>query len=373
MSWAWTAIGAGIGSIFGGELGILVGGGIGRYIDENLKYDEDINGLNDYEATTLEQTCAKIVIIFLTEFLKDTGKSCNSTELKFIEEIGVEISSYYSSKNTLSREKIWTVISECLANSESRISEIITLCSKEPNICFLLLDSAWRFAIKDNLIEEKELLWIEAFANEAGITESDYYTCMFPYIRLTYNTVEEDNAYATLGIQQNATLPEIKQIYKELATKYHPDKHHNADTILKELAEEKFKQVNNAYLVLLSKNEPVLWGASKNSFELVKACENLIVRCFYCLQQNRLPNNKHLDSARCPRCQRLLLFEHESASEILLSVKEKFHKKTHENISSDLETFSTYKDYINWFNLANPTKNPFTEEKFYSSMRYKKI
>ena len=53
--------------------------------------------------------------------------------------------------------------------------------------------------------------------------------------------------YETLGLERTATEKEIKQAYRKLARKHHPDLHQgNA----KKAAEEKFKQINEAYEVL---------------------------------------------------------------------------------------------------------------------------
>lgn len=48
-----------------------------------------------------------------------------------------------------------------------------------------------------------------------------------------------------LGIRDGASQEEIKQAYRELAKKYHPDKY--ADNPLKDLAEEKMREINEAY------------------------------------------------------------------------------------------------------------------------------
>lgn len=51
--------------------------------------------------------------------------------------------------------------------------------------------------------------------------------------------------YEVLGVSPNATDEEIKHAYRELSRKYHPDA--NQNNPLKDLAEEKFKQVQDAY------------------------------------------------------------------------------------------------------------------------------
>jgi curved DNA-binding protein len=57
--------------------------------------------------------------------------------------------------------------------------------------------------------------------------------------------MEYKDYYKTLGLDKNATEQQIKSAYRKLAMKYHPDK-----TKGDKAAEEKFKEINEAYEVL---------------------------------------------------------------------------------------------------------------------------
>jgi len=50
--------------------------------------------------------------------------------------------------------------------------------------------------------------------------------------------------YEVLGVNRNASAEELKSAFRSLARKYHPDMNKEAD------AEEKFKEINEAYAVL---------------------------------------------------------------------------------------------------------------------------
>ena len=51
--------------------------------------------------------------------------------------------------------------------------------------------------------------------------------------------------FKALGVSPSATDEEVKEAYRSLAKKYHPDQY--ADSPLKELADEKMKEINEAY------------------------------------------------------------------------------------------------------------------------------
>jgi len=62
--------------------------------------------------------------------------------------------------------------------------------------------------------------------------------------------------YEILGVKKNATLEEIKKAYRELALRYHPDR---VPPEQKKEAEEKFKEISEAYAVLSDPQKRALY------------------------------------------------------------------------------------------------------------------
>ncbi len=65
-----------------------------------------------------------------------------------------------------------------------------------------------------------------------------------------------NDPYSVLGVSPEATDEQIKEAYRELVKKYHPDQYNNNP--LEELAEEKMQEINQAYdqIMLSRKNNP---------------------------------------------------------------------------------------------------------------------
>ena len=72
-----------------------------------------------------------------------------------------------------------------------------------------------------------------------------------------------------LELKVGFTLEELKKKWLELSKKYHPDKHATADEILKKLAEEQYKRINEAYTYLKEN-----YGRNQNQYQYQYSSEN---------------------------------------------------------------------------------------------------
>jgi len=66
------------------------------------------------------------------------------------------------------------------------------------------------------------------------------------------------NYYDILNINKDASYDDIKKAYYKLALKYHPDKNKDSD------AEEKFKEISEAYEILSDNNKRLSYDNNNN-------------------------------------------------------------------------------------------------------------
>tara|TARA_B100000530_G_C15604187_1_gene347670 strand:+ start:294 stop:575 length:282 start_codon:yes stop_codon:yes gene_type:complete len=82
---------------------------------------------------------------------------------------------------------------------------------------------------------------IQAIANYLNINKNDYES-----IKATF-AKDKDAPYRVLEIDESAGEDEVKKAFRKMANKYHPDKVSHLGKEMQDLAEEKFKAVNDAY------------------------------------------------------------------------------------------------------------------------------
>ena len=103
-----------------------------------------------------------------------------------------------------------------------------------------LLNFLAQIAKSDGNICQAEIEALKEVATAMGLSAKEVESML----NLGGDTLE--NAYKVLEIEPTATDDEVKQAYRKLALKHHPDRVATLGEDVKKAAEEKFQQINNA-------------------------------------------------------------------------------------------------------------------------------
>lgn len=101
--------------------------------------------------------------------------------------------------------------------------------------------------------------------------------------------------YEVLGVSQNASDEEIKKAYRNLARKYHPDNYQ--DNPLADLAEEKMKEINEAYDLITKTRSGGSTGGSYGGYGSSSAYQSQSYGSSELAQVRQLINMGDIDTA----------------------------------------------------------------------------
>ncbi|BBO75817.1 hypothetical protein DSCW_32340 [Desulfosarcina widdelii] len=93
----------------------------------------------------------------------------------------------------------------------------------------------WRYYRRQRLLKEASTR-----SDQTGQTADDRQSC-----------TADANPYKVLEIEPGASKEEIKAAYRRLAAQYHPDKVQHLGREIRELAETRFKEIQQAYDFLM--------------------------------------------------------------------------------------------------------------------------
>ena len=83
----------------------------------------------------------------------------------------------------------------------------------------------------------------------------------------------KEDYYKTLGVSKGSTAAEIKKAYKKAAMQWHPDKHSAKSEAQQTAAQEKFKEIGDAYELLTDPVTKRLWDEGYDREEIKQRVE----------------------------------------------------------------------------------------------------
>lgn len=222
-------IGGGLGWAFGGPLGAIIGYALGSFFSNNSESDQ-------YIGTTSQQKDFNVSLLVLSAAVMKADGFVKKSELDYVKRF------FLTNFGQERAEKYILMLREIL-KQDIQVQEVSQQIGRFMNYSskLQLLHYLFGIASADGSTHENEVNVISTIAQHMGISISDFQSIKAMFIQ------EVDSAYKILGIDSNATDDEVKKAYREMAKKYHPDKVAYLGEEVRKSAEQKLREVNEAY------------------------------------------------------------------------------------------------------------------------------
>lgn len=171
----------------------------------------------------------------------------------------------------------------------------------------------------DGPLNATELDWFRRFHAAAGTHEDFVGLLVSLYAGRSRQHDQSPSKWELLlEVPKGADQETIKKAYRRKVSEYHPDKLASVSEGLKRLAEEKVKEINDAYERLtapghVTEDVPDLLVFDGQDWKSLKSVQvGVVLCCPMCAQKNRLPDKESGAIARCGACHAYLgLYENQ--------------------------------------------------------------
>ena len=143
-------------------------------------------------------------------------------------------------------------VEDLIQTSLKQSYSLVDLCeefqqqfSGEP--CYVLLDMVYRIISIDNVITKSEQSIADQIAQKLGVPHAVHVRIKSAYEQFESKT---DHYYAVLGVSKGVTKEALKKAYRTASKEHHPDRVQHLGDDIRKMAEEKIKEINEAYTVL---------------------------------------------------------------------------------------------------------------------------
>lgn len=235
-------IGASLGWSFGGPIGAIIGLALGSMVDGMARGERGSLSRQRQHSRTQSGDFEISLLILSSIVIKADGKQ-DQRELDFVRQQFVGM---YGKERANHAFKLFKNINKQTNISTRQVCLQIKHMMDHPSR-LQLMHFLFGIAKADGLVTEDEVRQIHTIAGYLGISSRD-----FESIKAMFFSSSE-NAYKILEISKSATDNEVKKAYRKMAKKYHPDKVMHLGKEHQKGAEEKFRQVQEAYEQLQKK------------------------------------------------------------------------------------------------------------------------
>jgi len=225
-------IGGGLGFVMGGPIGAVLGFLVGSMVDNTTIQTATYTGTPQ---STAQGDFGMSLLVLVAAMMKADNKVVKS-ELDYVKQFFVRQFGQSAASEAL-------VMLKDILKQDIPVRDVCMQISRNMDYSsrLQLLHLLFNISSADGAINTLETEAVEKMAGYLGIASSDFVSIRNMFVP------ETDSSYKILEIQPSATDEEVRKAYRRMAMKYHPDKVSHLGEEFRKTADEKFKNVNEAY------------------------------------------------------------------------------------------------------------------------------
>jgi len=221
-------VGGGLGWVFGGPIGAILGVALGSM------FDGMNSGQQAYQGTRRGDFAMSLLV--LSAAVMKADRRVVRSELEFVRSFFVQQFGAEEGNRLIS------MLQEIL-KQEINVREVSIQVGQYTDypVKLQLLHYLFGIAAADNVYHPDEVELISVISRYMAVSDADFNSVRAMFVKST------GWAYDVLEITSGATDDEVKKAYREMAKKHHPDKVAHLGEDIRKAATEKFQKISSAY------------------------------------------------------------------------------------------------------------------------------
>jgi len=228
--WLW----GGLGWAMFGPMGGIMGYALGSMSENSQGFHSNYQGYSGGTPTQAGDFGAAMLILFAAVMKADN--ELKKTELEFVKKFFVQ---QFNIQYAQDRMRLFREILKQDLPLRDVCLQIKTYMDHPARL--QMIHILFGLSQADGHVHPLEVKMIHTISGYIGISGKDFDSIQAMFCKDT------SAAYKILEISPRATDNEVKKAYRKMAAKFHPDKVHHLGEEFQNMAEEKFKTLNDAY------------------------------------------------------------------------------------------------------------------------------
>jgi DnaJ like chaperone protein len=241
-------LGAIAGFAYRGIIGAIGGYLIGSLIDSmffSKKTSGSTSTIFKQQGQTVSPGDFELNLLSLCSIVIKADGSVSQGELDYVRRYFVQ--SYGKERANATFRTFNDVIKNREVNAQ-RICEYLVQRTRR-EVRLQIVHFLFGIAQADGRVSEREVEQIAQIAGYLRLSRGEFESLKAMFFK------SAESAYTILELEKSATDAEVKKAYRDMAKKYHPDKLQHMDDAYRQGAEEKFRNVQEAYETIQKERE----------------------------------------------------------------------------------------------------------------------